>query len=102
MTGGGARSADATKEFSFMAYVITDACIKDFACAPECAVAAIAPAAASDPEAAKVSQLFINPDDCIDCGNCASLCPQGAIFPSDELPADKAEFAEKNAAYFNK
>jgi NAD-dependent dihydropyrimidine dehydrogenase PreA subunit len=83
-----------------MAYVITDACIKDFACAPECATAAIAPASADDAAAAGVSQLFINPDECIDCGNCASLCPQGAIFSGDELPADKADFAEKNAAFF--
>jgi NAD-dependent dihydropyrimidine dehydrogenase PreA subunit len=84
-----------------MAYVITDACTKDFVCAPECATAAISPAEASDPAAAAVSQLFINPDECIDCGNCASICPQGAIFSVDELPADKAEFVAKNAAYFN-
>lgn len=83
-----------------MAYVITDACLKDFVCAPECATGAIAPASADDPAAAKVPQLFINPDECIDCGNCASLCPQSAIFSIDELPADKAGFAEKNAAYF--
>ena len=43
----------------------------------------------------------INPDECIDCGNCAELCAQGAIFPADELPADKAHFAAKNQAYFN-
>jgi NAD-dependent dihydropyrimidine dehydrogenase PreA subunit len=84
-----------------MAYVITDACIKDFVCAAECATAAIAPAAADDPAAGSVSQLFINPDECIDCDMCASLCQQGAIFPIDELPADKVEFAEKNKAYFN-
>jgi NAD-dependent dihydropyrimidine dehydrogenase PreA subunit len=84
-----------------MAYVITDACIKDFVCAPECATAAISPAAADDPKAAGVPQLFINPDECIDCGNCASICPSGAIFAEDELPADKAEFAAKNKAYFN-
>jgi NAD-dependent dihydropyrimidine dehydrogenase PreA subunit len=84
-----------------MAYVITDACTKDFVCAAECATAAIAPAASSDPAAAGVSQLFINPDECIDCGNCASVCPSNAIFSADELPADKAHFAEKNKAYFN-
>ena len=84
-----------------MAYVITDACTKDFICAAECATAAIAPASKGDAAAAGVSQLFINPDECIDCGNCASLCPSGAIFSSDELPADKAEFADKNKAYFN-
>jgi NAD-dependent dihydropyrimidine dehydrogenase PreA subunit len=84
-----------------MAYVITDSCTKDFVCAPECTTAAISPAEASDPAAAAVSQLFINPDECIDCDNCASICPSGAIFPLDDLPADKAEFAEKNRAYFN-
>ena len=84
-----------------MAYVITDACIKDFLCAAECATAAIAPASADDPAAAGVSHLFINPDECIDCGNCASICPSGAIFAEDELPADKAQFAAKNKAYFN-
>jgi NAD-dependent dihydropyrimidine dehydrogenase PreA subunit len=71
-----------------MAYVITDACIKDFLCAAECATAG-------------VSHLFINPDECIDCGNCASICPSGAIFAEDELPAEKAHFAAKNKAYFN-
>jgi NAD-dependent dihydropyrimidine dehydrogenase PreA subunit len=84
-----------------MAYVITDACIKDFVCATECATAAIAPAAADDPAAGRVSQLFINPDECIDCGNCASICAQGAIFSLDDLPEDKAYFAGKNKAYFN-
>jgi NAD-dependent dihydropyrimidine dehydrogenase PreA subunit len=82
-----------------MAYIVTDACIKDFVCATECATAAIAPLA-EDPAAAGVSQVYINPDECIDCGNCASLCAQGAIFPEADLPAEKADFAEKNRAYF--
>ena len=56
---------------------------------------------AADAAAGTVSQVFINPDECIDCGNCASVCAQNAIFALDELPADKAEFAEKNKAYFN-
>lgn len=82
-----------------MAYVITDACIKDFVCAAECATAAIAPTL-DDAAAGTVSQLFINPDECIDCGNCADICAQNAIFPIDDLPAEKAEFAEKNRVYF--
>ena len=45
-------------------------------------------------------QVYIHPDECIDCGNCADLCAQSAIFAMDDLPADKAHFAEKNAAYF--
>lgn len=83
-----------------MAYVVTDACTKDFVCVEECSTAAIAPMA-GDPAAGTVSQVYINPDECIDCGNCASVCAQNAIFPLDELLADKAEFAEKNKAYFN-
>ena len=46
-------------------------------------------------------RLYINPDECIDCGACAPECPSAAIFALDELPEDKAEFAAKNAAYFN-
>lgn len=82
-----------------MAYVVTDACIKDFVCVAECATAALAPAV-GDPNAGLVSQVFINPDECIDCGNCADICAQHAIFPADDLPAEKAHFAEKNRAYF--
>jgi NAD-dependent dihydropyrimidine dehydrogenase PreA subunit len=83
-----------------MAYVVTDACTKDFVCVAECATAPIAPTV-GDPAAESVSQVFINPDECIDCGNCAEICAQGAIFPADDLPPEKAHFAEKNKAYFN-
>ncbi len=82
-----------------MAYVVTDACIKDFVCVAECATAAIAPQA-GDPQSGTVSQVFINPDECIDCGNCANLCAQHAIFAEDDLPADKAHCAADNRAYF--
>jgi len=83
-----------------MAYVVTDLCTKDFVCVNDCATAAISPAE-DDAAAATVSQVYINPDECIDCGSCAAVCPSGAIFVADELPADKAQFAEINAAYFN-
>jgi len=83
-----------------MAFVVTDTCTKDFVCVAECSTYAIHPDA-TEAAAATVTQVYINPDECIDCGNCVSVCPSGAIFSSDELPADKAHFAEKNAAYFN-
>ncbi|MFZ0744144.1 MAG: 4Fe-4S binding protein [Terracidiphilus sp.] len=82
-----------------MAYVITDACTKDFVCAAECATAAISPQA-GDAAAEAVPHLFINPDECIDCGNCADICPQHAIFAIDDLPPEKAHFAEENRAHF--
>lgn len=82
-----------------MAYVITDGCQKDFVCVEQCATSAIAPTE-SDSAAATVSQVYINPDECIDCGSCASVCEHGAIFAEGDLPADKVEFADKNRAYF--
>ena len=89
-----------SKASNVMAYVITDACVKDFLCASECATTAIHPMI-DETSADTASQLYINPDECIDCGNCISLCKSNAIFQIDDLPDDKAEFAEKNAAYFH-
>ena len=83
-----------------MAYVVTDACTKGFVCVAECSTAAIAPQA-SDVNAGSVTQVYINADECIDCGNCASICAQNAIFSIDDLPEEKAYFAEKNRAYFD-
>lgn len=82
-----------------MAYVVTDLCIKDFVCTEQCATSSIAPLA-GDPAAETVTQVYINPVECIDCGNCASVCQQGAIFAEADLPEDKLEFAEKNRAFF--
>jgi Fe-S-cluster-containing hydrogenase component 2 len=33
------------------------------------------------------SQLFVNADECIDCGDCYVECPASAIFPDIDLPA---------------
>jgi NAD-dependent dihydropyrimidine dehydrogenase PreA subunit len=65
----------------------------------QCATAAIAPQL-TDEAAKTVAQVCINPDECIDCGNCASICAQNAIYPEADLPADKVDFAAKNRAYF--
>ena len=82
-----------------MPYVVTDACVKDFNCVDECAVSAIA-SSAGDSEAGNASQVFINPELCIDCGACAGICPSSAIFSEDAVPADKQDFIEQNRAYF--
>ena len=82
-----------------MAYVATDACTKDFVCVTECATAAIAPQP-TDEAGITATQVYINPNECIDCGNCASSCAQNAIYSEADLPADKADFAEKNRVYF--
>jgi ferredoxin len=82
-----------------MPYVITDACVKDYLCVDSCSTYAIHPAK-DEAGTEEASQLFINPEECIDCGSCITTCESNAIFPMDELPADKAEFASKNAAHF--
>jgi NAD-dependent dihydropyrimidine dehydrogenase PreA subunit len=89
-----------------MAYVITDICEKDGACVDACPVDCIHPHKGTDEEA-NVTQLYINPIECIDCGACIPVCPfangekaSGAIYPEGDLPDDKLRFIEINAKYF--
>jgi Fe-S-cluster-containing dehydrogenase component len=42
-------------------------------------------------------QVFINPDECIDCGLCEPECPVNAIFVDSEVPANWKDFIELNA-----
>lgn len=46
--------------------------------------------------------LYIDPDECIDCGACVPVCPVSAIFALDDLPAQWAHFTQKNAEYFGR
>ena len=62
--------------------------------------AAIAPSA-SDAAAATVSQVYINPDECVDCGACRLLCEVDAIYPDYELPVSEQKFLADNAAFFS-
>ena len=86
-----------------MAYVIAEPCIgvKDAACVDACPVDCIHPRK-DEPDHEGVKQLFINPVECIDCGACVPVCPVSAIFAIDDLPEKWGEFAQKNAAYFNR
>ena len=45
-------------------------------------------------------QLYINPDECIDCGACVHVCPPGAIFHVDETPEEWKHYIQKNADFF--
>jgi NAD-dependent dihydropyrimidine dehydrogenase PreA subunit len=86
-----------------MAYIICQPCIntKDTACVAVCPVDCIHPTK-DEAAYATVEQLYINPDDCIDCGACVPECPVDAIFSGDEVPDQWKEFTAKNAAYFKK
>ncbi len=93
-----------------MPYVIAEPCIGtcDTACVEVCPVDCIH--GPFDPEgkgeeAADLDtrigfQLFINPDECIDCGACEPECPVSAIFEESELPEEWAHFAEINRKFF--
>ena len=50
----------------------------------------------------EVEMLYIDPVECIDCGACVPVCPVSAIFTLDDLPEKLAEFAQKNADYYQK
>jgi ferredoxin len=42
-------------------------------------------------------QLYINPDECIDCGACEPECPVDAIYDEARLPKDKEHWIAINA-----
>lgn len=86
--------------FSDMAYVITDTCTKDELCVQACPVDCIHPKQ-DEGGFAEAPHLYVNPNDCIDCGACVPVCPTSSIFPEAELPAEAAGFAAVNANHYN-
>ncbi len=83
-----------------MAYVITEPCInvKDRSCVEVCPVDCIHPKVDEEQEETK---LYINPEECIDCGACESVCPVSAIFPEAGVPDQWKTHIEMNAAYYH-
>lgn len=75
-----------------MPFVITEPCVgvKDKACVGVCPVDCIY-------EYDNEPQLFINPDECIECGACQPVCPVNAIFMDAEVPDDQQKYIELNA-----
>ena len=76
-----------------MPYVITGACVdvKDRSCIQVCPVDCIY----EGPD-----QLYIHPDECIDCGACEPECPVKAIFAEESVPQDAVSFIELNKRVF--
>jgi NAD-dependent dihydropyrimidine dehydrogenase PreA subunit len=76
-----------------MTYVITEACIDvmDKSCIQECPVDCI-----------KVGEnmLYIDPNDCVDCGACEPVCPAEAIYYEDDLPANLEHYKDINKNFF--
>ena len=76
-----------------MTYVIAEPCVdvKDRGCIEECPVDCIY-------EGDRM--LYINPDECVDCGACEPVCPVEAVFYEDDLPSQWQDYTRANADFF--
>ena len=84
-----------------MTYIIGEPCIgtKDTACVDSCPVDCIHPK--TDEEGfEEAKMLYIDPEECIDCGACEPVCPVTAIWPEDNVPEDQQEYIAINYEYF--
>jgi NAD-dependent dihydropyrimidine dehydrogenase PreA subunit len=76
-----------------MTYVITQACadLLDRTCIGTCPVDCIY-------EGERM--MYIQPDECIDCGACEPVCPVEAIYLADDVPAELQDYVRVNAEFF--
>jgi len=79
-----------------MPFVIAAPCIDviDQACVRVCPVACI------HFEVGKDRKLYIDPNECIDCGACEPACPVEAIYSEYDLPAPWLAYAEIDALWY--
>jgi NAD-dependent dihydropyrimidine dehydrogenase PreA subunit len=77
-----------------MTYVIGSACVDvvDKSCVQDCPVDCIYEGDRA---------MYINPDECVDCGACAFICRMDAIYYETDLPEDQQQFLADNAAFFS-
>ncbi|MBN1406475.1 MAG: ferredoxin family protein [Calditrichaceae bacterium] len=93
-----------------MPFIITEPCagVCDAACVNVCPVDCIYPPEGYSIETEEGKeklrvdgkQLYIHPDECIDCGACEPECPVEAIFPEDEVPNDQKDYIRINYERF--
>lgn len=77
-----------------MTYVIGSACVDilDKSCVQECPADCIYEGARA---------MYINPNECVDCGACSLACRVEAIYYETDLPEEQAEFLQDNAEFFS-
>lgn len=73
-----------------MPYVVTDNCVdcRFTDCVTVCPVECFH---------GDENMLYIDPDECIDCGACEPECPVQAIFEDSEVPEDQQKWVAINA-----
>lgn len=76
-----------------MTFVIAQPCvdIKDKACVEECPVDCIY----EGPR-----KMYINPDECVDCGACEPVCPVEAVFYEDSVPSEWTDYVTADRDFF--
>lgn len=86
-----------------MAHVICEPCVGtcDTACVEVCPVDCIHPTKDEwESDDVTNKQLYIHPDECIDCGACLPECPVEAIFEEDDVPDEWQKYIQINADYY--
>ncbi len=88
-----------------MAYIICEPCfgVCDTACVEVCPVDCIQPdegwKKGDDPAG---HLLYIDPEECIDCGACEPECPVEAIFEEDAVPEEWKKYIKMNYDHFGR
>ena len=79
-----------------MTYIIAEPCIDvlDLSCVAVCPVDCIHYEEGVD------RKLYIDPNECIDCGACEPECPVTAIFPEESAPPEWARYTQIDALWF--
>ena len=79
-----------------MTYIIAEPCVdvKDQSCIDVCPVDCIYGVDEGDDR-----QLYINPDECIDCAACEPVCPVNAIFAEEDVPTKWEGWVKVNYEY---
>ena len=86
-----------------MPWVITSLCrdCVDQACVEVCPVDCIYEYTGEDRDTWP-NQLYIDPEECIDCGACEPVCPVEAIFEEAAVPEKWKNFIQIDADWFKK
>jgi ferredoxin len=45
-------------------------------------------------------QMYIDPEQCIDCGACQQICPVLSVYEAGDLPPKWRHYADVNVGFF--